>query len=367
MKLGQMLSLDAGDLLPAELTAILAQLRETAHFMPPGQLQQTLNSAWGPDWRRHFARFDTTPIAAASIGQVHRAVLMSGRQVAVKVQYPGISSSINADIDNVATLLRISGLLPPGLSIAPHLAEAKRQLQEEADYLREAEQMRRYRALLANDPRFVLPEPVEDLLRQTVLPMDFLAGAPIETLATASDSVRNGAMDAMLDLVLREMFEFGLMQTDPNFANYRWQRDSGRIVLIDFGATRPVAQESVEDYRRLLRAGLAGDITAVRNALIAMGFVSMAQASRHGPAIDAIIGIGLQHLHGSRGGLFDFADRQFVSTIRDQAAPLIADRASWLLPPPDKLFLQRKISGMALLFTRLQARLPLLEKLTPYA
>lgn len=367
MKLGQMLSLDAGDLLPAELTAILSQLRDTAHVMPPGQLQQALSSAWGPDWRRHFARFDTTPIAAASIGQVHRGILTSGREVAIKVQYPGISDSIDADIDNVTTLLRISGLLPAGLSIAHHLAEAKRQLHEEADYLREAEQMRRYRALLADDPRFVLPEPVEDLLHPTVLPMDFMAGAPIETLATALETERNGAMEAMLDLALKELFEFGLMQTDPNFANYRWQRDSGRIVLLDFGATRPVAPESVEAYRTLLRAGLAGDIAAVRNALIAMGFVSTAQASRHGPALEAMISIGLQHVHASRSGLFDFADRQFVSTIRDQAAPLIADRASWRLPPPDKLFLQRKISGMALLFTRLQARMPLLEKLAPYA
>lgn len=236
-----------------------------------------------------------------------------------------------------------------------------------AGYLREAEQMRRSRALLADDPRFSLPEPVEELLHQTVLPMDFLAGAPIETLATASETVRNGAMDAMLDLVLRELFEFGLMQTDPNFANYRWQRDNGRIVLLDFGAARSVAPESVEYYRSLLRAGLTGDIAAVRNALIAMGFASTAQASRHGSAIDAIIGIGLQHLHSSRSGLFDFADRQFVSTIRHQAAPLIADRASWRPPPPDKLFLQRKVSGMALLFTRLQARMPPLEKLIPYA
>jgi predicted unusual protein kinase regulating ubiquinone biosynthesis (AarF/ABC1/UbiB family) len=195
MKLGQMVSLDAGDLLPPELTTILAQLRDTAHFMPPGQLQQSLNAAWGPGWRRHFLQFDETPIAAASIGQVHRATLKDGRELAVKVQYPGIAASIDADIDNVATLLRISGLLPPGLDITPHLAAAKQQLHEEADYLREAEQMRRYGALLAGDTRFVVPTPLDDLLRATVLPMDYLSGAPIEALSSASDTECNGPIN----------------------------------------------------------------------------------------------------------------------------------------------------------------------------
>jgi len=366
MKLGQMLSLDAGDLLPAELTVILSQLRDAAHMMPSSQLQKTLNSAWGADWRRHFAEFDITPIAAASIGQVHRGVLTSGRQVAVKVQYPGVSASIDADIDNVATLLRMSGLLPRGLDVAPLLAEAKRQLHDEADYLREAEQMGRFGHLLAGDSRFVVPEPIEALLRPTILPMDFLVSVPIETLVSAPATEGRGATEALFDLVLKELFEFGLMQTDPNFANYRWQPDSGRIVLLDFGATRQVPAQTVEHYRILLRAGLAGDRTTVREALVSMGFVSKAQASRHAPALDAVITTGLRHLNASRDGLFDFADRQFVGTVRDQAAPLIADRSSWGLPPPDKLFIQRKISGMVLLLTRLEARMNIMDRLAAY-
>ncbi|WP_137131031.1 AarF/ABC1/UbiB kinase family protein [Rhizobium sp. FY34] len=367
MKLGQMLSLDAGDMLPEELTAILAQLRNSAHIMPPHQLERSLAAAWGADWRRQFERFDMTPIAAASIGQVHRARHVSGRDLAVKVQYPGVAVSINADINNVATLLRMSGLLPSGLNIAPLLTEAKRQLHEEADYLREADQMRRYGEHLATDSRFVLPQPFDELLRPTVLPMDFLPGVPIESLSNVSREKRNAATEALLDLVLSELFDFGLMQTDPNFANYRWQPDSGRIVLLDFGAARPVGPETADAYRQLLRAGLASDVPAVREALIGMGFMSKAQATRHRAAVDAMIGIGLAHIHASRGGVFDFGDRQFIAEIRLKAAPLIADRASWALPPPDKIFLQRKISGMVLLLTRLQAQLPLLDKLAPYA
>lgn len=367
MKLGQMLSMDAGDVLPPELTAILAQLRDQAHVMPPRQLDRVLAQAWGPDWRRQFARFEARPLAAASIGQVHRAVLPSGEELAVKVQYPGVAASIDADIDNVATLLRLSGLLPAGLDVAPLLAEAKRQLREEADYLREADQMRRYGALLKDDDRFVVPSPVDALLRPTVLPMTFQAGAPIETLASAPDKQRNATLGALLDLVLRELFDFGLMQTDPNFANYRWQADSGRIVLLDFGAARAISPEIAASYRRLLRAGLAGKPGPVQEALVAAGFVSAGQDARHGAAIKSMIGLVLAQIEASRDGGFDFADRSVVAALRERAAPLLADRDHWHLPPAETLFVQRKISGTVLLCVRLQARLPVLDLLSRHA
>lgn len=361
MKLGQMLSMDAGDLLPPEVTAILAQVREGAHVMPPRQLDRVLVQAWGPDWRRRFARFEARPLAAASIGQVHRAVLPTGEVLAVKVQYPGVAASIDADIDNLASLLRLSGLLPANLDIAPLLAEARRQLHEEADYAREADRMRRYAALLKGDDRFAVPRPWDDLLRPTVLPMTFQPGAPIETLAEAAPDRRDAALGALIDLVLRELFDFGLMQTDPNFANYRWQAETGRIVLLDFGAARAVAKGTAASWRALLRAGLSGDAEGVRLALAAGGLVSPAQDARHGAAITAMIGLALARFHDSPGGLVDFADRAVVADLRDRAAPVLADRDAWHLPPPDMLFVQRKISGTALLAARLGARVPLAD------
>lgn len=363
MKLGQMLSLDPGDVLPPELTAILGQLRESAHFMPGSQLRSALAAAWGPDWQRHFSRFDMIPIAAASIGQVHKAVLVSGREVAVKVQYPGVAASIDADIDNVATFLKISGILPAGLDIKAHLAEAKRQLHEEADYLREAEQMRQYRRLLADDPRFVLPEPVDELLHPTILPMDYIKGSPIETIKTAPPATRNEAMGAVVELALRELFEFGLMQTDPNFANFRWQPETVRIVLLDFGATRPVPPESASHYRRLLKAGLDNTTSEVRDALLAMDYLSPVQMQRHGRELEAMIRLVLDHVHRNADGTVDFSDRGPLADVRDRAAPIIADRQGWSLPSPDKMFIQRKISGTALMCMNMDVRLPLVPLL----
>jgi predicted unusual protein kinase regulating ubiquinone biosynthesis (AarF/ABC1/UbiB family) len=359
MKLGQMISLDAGDLLPAELTAILARLRDSAHYMPPSQLSQVLTAEWGKDWRKRFTRFEATPIAAASIGQVHRATLPDGRVVAIKVQYPGVAVSIEADVDNVATLLRLSGLLPASLDIAPLLAEAKLQLREEADYVREAEQMRRYGALLAGNPAFVVPAPIPQLSGERVLAMDFIPGQPIDTLQDTDQATRDAAMDALLTLVLRELFEFGFMQTDPNFANYRWQPDSGRIVLLDFGAARAVPEATAAAYRRLMLAGLADDSAALKAALLEVGFVSPVTLERHAPALDAMIAVLMEHL--GQPGLFDFADRSFVEEVRRSAETIAADRAAWHIPPAETLFVQRKVSGTALLAVRMAAKLPLRE------
>ena len=158
MKVGQLLSMDGGDFLPPELTQILSKLRSDARPMPKSQLIRTLERSWGAGWEKKFKSFSYTPLAAASIGQVHLAVLPDGRQLAIKVQYPGVRQSIRSDIDNISMLLKISNLIPRGIDINPLLEEAKRQLHDEADYLKESAYMLRYRELLADSPEFVIPE-----------------------------------------------------------------------------------------------------------------------------------------------------------------------------------------------------------------
>ncbi|PXB00034.1 ubiquinol-cytochrome C reductase [Nostoc sp. 3335mG] len=354
MKLGQMISMDAGDVLPPELSAILARLRNQAYRMPPAQLDRVLRQEWGADWRRRFRHFEASPIAAASIGQVHRATLPDGRQLAIKVQYPGVAESIDADVDNVATLLRVSGVLPPTIDLKPLLSEAKRQLAEEADYLREGEQMRRYGARLEGDPRYVVPMLEDALTTPRVLAMSYVEGRPIESLAEASEADCDRAMTALVTLVLRELFEFGVMQTDPNFANYRWQPDSGALVLLDFGATRAVPAETADSYRRLIAAGLSRDLNTVRDVAIETGFIGAAAAESHRPAIDRMIAAIDTALN--RPGPFDFGDRAFVPVVRDEARAMIADKATWHVPDVETLFVQRKVSGTALLAARLKAR-----------
>lgn len=355
MKLGQMISMDAGDFLPPELTQILARLRDRAHHMPPAQLQQVLAREWGKDWRRRFARFEAGPFAAASIGQVHRARTHDGRDLAIKVQYPGVRDSIDSDVDNVATLLRVSGVLPKSIDIAPLLVEAKRQLHEEADYIREGQQLARFGSLLAGDPDYTVPGLDPEFSGANVLAMSFIDAVPIESLETAEQGVRDEAMRKLIALVLRELFEFGLMQTDPNFANYRYQPDTGRLVLLDFGATRAVSGATADAYRALLGAGLANDRDAVREAAVTAGFLGPAAVAQHRALVDRMIDIVLGEMN--RAGPFDFGDRAFVGVLREQGMVMAADRDTWHVPPVDTLFVQRKISGTALLAARLKARI----------
>ena len=354
MKLGQMISMDAGDFLPPELAQVMAGLRDNAHHMPPQQLQQVLAAQWGKDWRTRFQRFEPRPIAAASIGQVHRATTHDGRLLAIKVQYPGVRASIDADVDNVATLLRVSGLLPKELDVAPLLAEAKRQLAEEADYDREGAQMALFGQLLADDPALVVPQLDEEFTTANVLAMSFVEGQPIESLVTAPQATRDAVMTTLIGLVLRELFEFGVMQTDPNFANYRFQPGTGRLVLLDFGATRAVPPETALAYRQLLQAGLDADPAAVRSAAVSAGFIGQGAVDGHGDGVDLMIDVIIAEM--TRPGPFDFSDRGFVGTLRDEGATIASDKAAWHIPPTDLLFVQRKISGTALLAARLGAR-----------
>ena len=364
MKLGQMISLDAGDMLPPELAEIMATLRERAHHMPPAQLEQIILREWGSEWRSHFKRFDAIPIAAASIGQVHRATSRDGRELAIKFQYPGVRESIDSDVDNVSTLLRVSGLLPRGLDLGPLLAEAKRQLHEEADYVREGEQMALFGKFLNDSPGLLVPERIEALSSERVLAMTFLEGAPIEGLVSASQAVRDTVAGALIVLVVRELFEFGVMQTDPNFANYRYQAATGHLVLLDFGATRPVAPSTVAAYRAMLRAGLAGDRDALREAALAAGIVGEATVAFQQAGIDEMIDIIIAEM--TRPGAFDFGDRRFVAVLRDRGMDVAADQRAWHVPPADILFTQRKISGTALLAARLKARVDVRSLVAPY-
>lgn len=354
MKMGQMISLDAGDFLPPELSKILATLRDQANFMPTRQLDQVLKSEWGPDWRKQFRWFNPRPIAAASIGQVHKALTRDGELLAIKVQYPGVAKSIDSDVDNVMTLLKVAGFAPPELEIEKLLAAAKKQLHEEADYQREGAQMEMYRQRLEGVEGFVVPRLHENLTRGSILAMSFEEGVSIEELENETPERRNATMERLMRLVARELFDFGVMQTDPNFANFRFRPSTGEIVLLDFGACRDVDPDVSNGYRRMLQAGLNGNRDEVLAATIESGFMMPIVAEKHPERVNRMIDIVINEMREDRP--FDFGDRAFVPLLREEGMEIAKDKDTWAFPPIETLFVQRKVSGTALLGARLKAK-----------
>jgi len=354
MKVGQLMSMDTGDLLPPEIAAVFARLRDEAHYMPPKQLRQVLNTEWGNDWLGQFKRFDVRPVAAASIGQVHRAQTRDGRDLAIKVQYPGVRRSIESDVKNVATLIRMSGAVPKTLDLAPLMDEAARQLRDEADYGREGRYLARFGTLLADQPGVRVPALQGDLSTQSVLAMEFLPGVAVESLEDAAQEVRDAVVERLVRLSLRELFEFRLMQTDPNFANYRYDPETGELILLDFGAAREIPAALSAAYGALLCAGLEGDRGAVRDAAIEIGVFGADTAAHHQAQVMEMFDLAFAPLRA--GGLFDFGDSAVALELRDRGMAIAAAQDFWHVPPADTLFVQRKLAGMYLLANRLKAR-----------
>jgi predicted unusual protein kinase regulating ubiquinone biosynthesis (AarF/ABC1/UbiB family) len=357
LKLGQMLSMDTGLVLPAELTAILGRMRDDARHMPPKQLQTVLNAAWGTGWYSRFARFDVRPFAAASIGQVHRAVTRDGQDLAIKVQYPGVRASIDSDVDNMATLLRLPGLLPRGMDIGPLLAEAKRQLHAEADYLAEAQHLARFGALLQGSDMFALPALHTQLCTPQVIAMTFMESAPLDSLVDAPQALRDRMATALIDLVLRELFVFGAMQTDPNLANYRYDPKTDRIVLLDFGAVQPIAPELAADFRALARVALDGGADATRDAMLRIGYFGPTTAAHHQALIQSMFEVAMTPVR--QDSPFDFGSSDLLERLRDMGLAIGNDRELAHVPPAATLFLHRKIGGMYLMAAKLRARVAL--------
>jgi predicted unusual protein kinase regulating ubiquinone biosynthesis (AarF/ABC1/UbiB family) len=364
LKMGQMLSMDTGVVLPPEMTAILARLRDDARHMPPKQLQSALNAQWGEGWRKRFASFDVRPFAAASIGQVHRATTPDGRDLAIKVQYPGVRASIDSDVDNIASLMRLPGLLPRSMDIAPLLSAAKQQLHEEADYRAEAAHLRRFGDLLAGSDRFVVPQVQEDFSTDAVLAMTFVKADPVDVLEDAPQDVRDQAARDLIDLVLRELFAFGAMQTDPNLANYRVDRATGRIILLDFGAVRLIAPAQQAVFRALMNAGLDGDSAAARQAMLDIGYFGPATPPQHQDLIQRMFDTAMVPLR--KDAPFDFGTTDLLERLRDMGMVMGNDRDLMHVPPAETLFLHRKIGGMYLLATKLRARVNLRALLENY-
>ncbi len=364
MKLGQMLSMDAGDVLEPELADILSRLRSDADPMPAKQLNAVMESSLGTNWKAEFLSFNFKPIASASIGQVHQAYSDAGDNLAVKVQYPGIRKSIDSDVDNVGTLLKVVGLIPESVDYKGLLEEAKKQLHDEADYAREAQFAIRYHDALKGHPHFVVPKIHTESCSDSVLAMEFIDGSPIEQIEHYDQSTRDFVMHSLLELLFRELFEFKMVQTDPNFANYLYIENTRQIGLLDFGATREYSERFSTGYRQAFASVVNNDEQGLNNALEQIGFFSQTILPDQRQAILDLVKMACEPMLVDEP--YDFKASGLAQKLREAGTILSMEQEYWHTPPADALFLHRKIGGMYLLAARIGAKVNIRQLVQPY-
>ncbi len=364
MKLGQMLSMDAGDVLEPELADILSRLRSNADPMPAKQLNAVMESSLGTNWKAEFLSFNFKPIASASIGQVHQAYSDAGDNLAVKVQYPGIRKSIDSDVDNVGTLLKVVGLIPESVDYKGLLEEAKKQLHDEADYAREAQFAIRYHDALKEHPHFVVPKVHTESCSDSVLAMEFIDGSPIEQIEHYDQSTRDFVMHSLLELLFRELFEFKMVQTDPNFANYLYIENTRQIGLLDFGATREYSERFSTGYRQAFASVVNNDEQGLNNALEQIGFFSQTILPDQRQAILDLVKMACEPMLVDEP--YDFKASGLAQKLREAGTILSMEQEYWHTPPADALFLHRKIGGMYLLAARIGAKVNIRQLVQPY-
>jgi aarF domain-containing kinase len=358
MKAGQLLSIDASELLPPEAAEILAKLQGQAEPVDFEVLHGVLVAELGEQGVARLEHLDTTPAAAASIGQVHRASV-EGRPVAVKIQYPGIAESIDSDIALIEKLgASWLSLTRSQMDLAGVFEELRTVLHFEADYVRERAYLDRFGALVAGDRRFVVPKSVPSLSSRRVLTMSWEDGAPLGAWARtgprAAERVALGR--AMLDLYCDELLTWGVVQTDPNFGNFL-VRDDGRIVLLDFGASVEYDEAFRATYVELLRAVASGRSERIVERAIDFGLLDPREDGEARALFGAMMLFAAAPFEERRQP-FAFGDSDYAAKSRDLVTRFT--KSLVYSPPPRRLiFLHRKLGGLFQLLKRLDVELDL--------
>ena len=381
MKAGQMLSVYGQYFLPEEAVDVLSSLQDSTQPVSWSLIEPQLVQALG---HQQITRLDIDrePLAAASLGQAHRARLTdTGEEVVVKIQYPGVSNSIDSDLKTLSRLLMTTRMVPKQLDLEPVFSEVRDMLVKECDYFQERRYTETFAEKLQDDRRFIVPKVYGEFCAERVLTTRYEHGFSVKSpqVAALSQQRRNALGHAFVDLFIREFFDWRMVQTDPHFGNYRIRINEDRqdqIVVLDFGATRQYRPEFLRDYSMIVRGGLTGDVDEIIEGALRIRLMDRGTPRKvleEFADLAKLIVEPFRHTSDpnvpsdclSSDGMYRFGSSNLPTRVAQKAA-MNAMTVHFRIPPREIVFLHRRIGGVFATLTALNAELdlgPVMEEL----
>jgi predicted unusual protein kinase regulating ubiquinone biosynthesis (AarF/ABC1/UbiB family) len=357
MKFGQAMSVYEAAI-PEEFAApyreALTKLQNAAPPMPTATVHRVLAEQLGTGWREHFAEFDDESAAAASIGQVHKAIWHDGRVVAVKIQYPGAAAALKADMDQLARMAPVLGILVPGVEMRPLMAELRARVMEELDYTAEADNQRAFAKEFSGDPKIEIPRVVASAPK--VIVSEWVDGVGLSTIIVrGTPAQRNRAGELLAELHFSAPQRVGMLHADPHPGNYKITED-GRLGVVDFGSVARLPDGTPPIIGRVSRLALEGDADAVLALLQEAGFVT----SKFVPDPDALIDYVAPFVEPLRHRTFHFTRAWMQSEAARMSDMSSAESrmARHLNLPPSYLLIHRVTFGSIGVLCQLDAEAP---------
>jgi len=351
MKAAQLLS-TIPDALPPEYARELAQLQANAPAMGWAFVRRRMATELGPDWQAKFQRFDREASFAASLGQVHRAVLPDGRDAAVKLQYPDMASALEADLDQLKVVFAIGQRFDPAIRTDEIQAEIRIRLREELDYRREARHVALYRHILRDEANVQVPDTVPELSTDRLLTMSWLAGEPLLNWKERGQEERDALAINMFRAWYVPFYLYGVIHGDPHLGNYSVRPD-GSVNLMDFGCVRDFPPRFVRGSIELYRALMTDDLDRAVAAYEDWGFTGLSRE------MIAVLNRWAAFLYGP---LMDDRPRRLTEGMaegfgRDMAQNVFGElrRMGGVRPPREFVFMDRAAIGLGSVFIHLRA------------
>lgn len=342
MKVGQIVS-QYRDMLPPELVDALSQLQNEAPARPFEDILPRLHEVFGPDLSVHFRHIEREAMAAASLAQVHRAVTADGRDVVIKVQYPGVDAAIAADLRQLRTAFKLARVLPVTPALLDALFDEIRQsLEDELDYRKEADAVETFRAFHADDPDVVVPAVLPELSGSRVLTLSHEPGDPLGRLPDSySQADRDHLGQVLFRAIGRQLFGLGWLHCDPHPGNFA-ARPDGRLVIYDFGCLKRVPSHIAACYRQLSRASLTHDAALAEETLIAMGARNLDAEAHLGETFySPWLELSRRIFAETRT---DFAQTPFAEEVMQLSRQALPHWRAFL-PVPDTVMINRMLGG----------------------